>query len=86
MDKINAMFELGGFLMMLPSLIRSYRLKQIVGVHWATPAFFWGWGLWNAFYYPHLDQWFSFAAGLLLVVSNTTWFLMVLLYTPRRAA
>ena len=83
MDMLNAGFELMGFVMMLPSIIRAYRLRSVVGVHWATPAFFWIWGLWNVFYYPHLGQWFSFTAGLLLVISNTAWFLLVLRYTPR---
>lgn len=82
-DLINAGFELGGFIMMLPSLVRAWRLRAIVGVHWATPAFFWSWGLWNVFYYPHLDQWLSFTAGLLLIVSNSAWFAMVILFTRK---
>jgi len=51
----------------------------------------WGfdaWMLWpivkldrDVFYYPSLDQWFSFGAGLLVLVANTAWLCCVLRYT-----
>jgi hypothetical protein len=83
MDLINALFELGGTFMMLPSLERVYRTKIVQGVHWLTPLFFWLWGLWNIFYYPSLDQGLSFIAGCLLFVTNTAWLYLILRYTPR---
>lgn len=83
MDGINASFELLGAAFIAPSIWRAMRLKKVEGVHWLTPAFFWSWGLWNVFYYPHLGQTWSFLAGLLLMVANTLWLYAVLRYTPR---
>ena len=80
-DLINGSFELFGCAAIAPSIIRSLRLKVVQGVHWATPTFFWSWGLWNIVYYPSLDQWFSFGAGLLVLFANTAWLYCVLKYT-----
>jgi hypothetical protein len=35
----------------------------------------------NVFYYPSLDQWFSFGAGLLVLFANTAWLYCVVKYT-----
>lgn len=83
MDHINALFELGGTLLMLPTLIRSWRLGTVQGVHLATPLFFWSWGLWNILYYPSLGQFWSFTAGILLFITNTAWIVMVWCLTPK---
>lgn len=83
MDGINAMFELMGAAMLLPSVFRAIRLKTVQGVHIATPLFFWLWGLWNVIYYPSLAQWQSTLAGLLLLTVNTVWLWLVWRYTPK---
>jgi hypothetical protein len=59
---------------------------EVRGVHWSTPTFFWSWGFWNVFYYPSLDQWFSFGAGLLVLFANTAWLYCVLKYTKHDVA
>jgi hypothetical protein len=40
-------------------------------------------GFWNLFYYPHLDQWLSFAGGVLIVLANTVWIAMAVHYGSR---
>jgi len=83
MDLVNAAFELGGTLLMVPTLMRSWRLREVRGVHLSTPLFFWGWGLWNILYYPALGQSWSFAAGCLLALTNTLWIGTVWALTPK---
>jgi hypothetical protein len=84
MDKINAVAEVIACIVLLPSIMRAWRMKVVQGVHWLTPAFFWSYGIWNLFYYHSLEQWWSGMAGILLATQNTVWLLMVILYTPRR--
>jgi len=50
------------------------------GVHWAPIIFFWAWGMWNLFYYPSLDQWWSFTGGLWIVLANGVWMCQILYY------
>lgn len=85
MDLVNAAFELGGTFLMLPTLIRAWRLGVVQGVHLATPLFFWSWGVWNILYYPSLGQTWSFIAGVLLCITNTFWIYAVWKFTPRSA-
>jgi hypothetical protein len=69
-DIINGSFELGGAVINLMNVRQIFRDKQVKGVHWSPFVFFTAWGLWNLFYYPHLGQWFSLSAGILLVMVN----------------
>lgn len=50
------------------------------GAHWAPIIFFWAWGMWNLYYYPSLDQWWSFAGGLWIVFANGVWMCQILYY------
>lgn len=72
-DLINGLFEsAGGFFISL-SIVKLYREKLVRGVSWVHAAFFSTWGLWNLYFYPHLDQWMSFYGGAFLVAANATW-------------
>lgn len=79
-DLINGLFELGGgiFLMLNIRLIRQHRRLQ--GVHWWPTLHFTAWGVWNLFYYSHLDQVLSFLGGVLIVIVNTVWLAHIALY------
>jgi len=79
-DIINALFELGGGFLLCMNCWRLYKDKKVMGVYWPVSAFFATWGLWNIYYYPHLDQWWSFYAGILLVAANIVWVAMALYY------
>lgn len=83
-DAINGFFELGGALLLLLNVRAILRDREVSGIHWGPTAFFTAWGLWNLFYYPSLDQWFSFAGGVAIVTVNAVWLALVLKY--RRAA
>lgn len=72
-DIINGLFESVGGLFILLSVLNLHRAKVVRGVSGIHVGFFSAWGYWNLFYYPHLDQWFSFAGGLGIVIINTVW-------------
>jgi len=72
-DIINGLFEFIGSLMLWRNVRQLYRDKQIKGVTWGTTTFFMMWGYWNMFFYPHLNQWFSFLGGCSITLANTVW-------------
>ena len=79
-DLINGAFELfGGFLLFLHcrQIIKD---KEVKGVSWIAVAFFASWGYWNLYYYPHLHQTISFIGGIVVVIANTTWLILILYY------
>lgn len=80
MDAINAGFELVGAILMVLNIRAVLRDKMVRGVNWLVIAFFASWGFWNLLYYPHLGQWFSFAAGVLLVTGNTVYAALLVYY------
>ncbi len=79
-DIVNGSFEvLGGFFVGLhcTSLLRD---KQVRGADWRAAAFFWVWGTWNLFYYPHLEQWWSLFGSMFVTVMNSLWLFLMIYY------
>lgn len=84
-DILNAAFEFIGGCMIANNIRVLIRHKQVRGVSKLTVAFFMAWGCWNVFYYPHLDQMWSFAAGLFICVVNAVWLGLMLWYAQHGA-
>ena len=83
-DLANGCFEgIAGFMLWFNSL-KLYRDKQLKGVLIFPTAFFALWGYWNLFYYPHLNQWVSFAMGINVVLANTVWVILAIHYQRRK--
>lgn len=80
-DLVNGSFELVGGFFLWKNVRQLLKDKEVKGVHWGPTMFFFLWGLWNLFYYPHLDQWFSFVGGLNIVVANGMWVYLMMKYT-----
>lgn len=79
-DLINGAFEfLAGFFVMMHCR-RLFIDKQVKGVSLVATAFFTSWGIWNLYYYPHLEQWLSFYGGLSIVIANAFWIGMMIYY------
>jgi hypothetical protein len=79
-DLINGSFEfLAGF-MILNHCRVAIKDKHVAGVSILSTAFFSIWGIWNLWYYPHLNQMWSFYGGLLIVVANCYWVFLMLKY------
>jgi hypothetical protein len=83
-DLVNGAFEVSGGVFNLMNVWALYRAKAIRGVSLAPTAVFTLWGFWNLWYYPHLDQWLSFAGGCGIVLSNAAWVVMAIYYTRIR--
>ncbi len=80
-DLINGLFELVTGLAAWHGCWRLFCDKQMKGfsglLMWVVTL----WGYWNLYYYPHLDQWLSFTAGLVVVSANTTYVWLMVWYS-----
>lgn len=72
-DAINGLFEGLGSLAIWQNVKALLRHRQVRGVSLLPTAFFTAWGIWNLFYYPALQQWWSFLGGCSIVVANAFW-------------
>jgi len=79
-DIMNALFEFIGGLFLWMNVLTLYKDKVIKGVYYPTVIFFFLWGIWNLWYYPSLNQWWSFAGGLWLATANLVWILLFMYY------
>lgn len=84
-DLINGLFEFTGAIMLSRNVVQLHRDKMVKGVHWNATAFFTSWGLWNLYYYPALDQWWSFAGGLAIVSVNAVWLAQTFYYLRKNS-
>ena len=79
-DNINSSFEFFGGLFIMLSIIKLYKDKKVRGVSFIHVGYFAMWGYWNIYYYPHLNQWFSFVGGLIVTLINTFWLGQIIYY------
>jgi hypothetical protein len=85
-DLVNGLFEGLGSLFISISILKLYRDKLVRGISYFYVAFFAVWGYWNIYYYPHLNQWFSFTGGLLVAIANTVYTIMLIYYTVKETS
>lgn len=79
-DLTNGLFEVLGALAILGHIVRVLNDKSVAGVSIWAGVFFSMWGVWNLWYYPHLDQWWSFYGTLAIVTGNLTWISLLVYY------
>ena len=82
-DMINALFESSAGLFLWNNVRLLFKQKRVRGVSVLSTAVFTLWGFWNLYYYPHLNQWWSFFGGLWVVTANTTWVYLALHYRKK---
>lgn len=82
-DLLNSFFQLGGAFVVWLSVRQLLRTKNPDGVSLVHVAFFTTWGAWNLYYYPHLEQWFTFAASCMLFIGDATWCWLLWKYRRR---
>ena len=85
-DLINGLFECIGALVLTMNVRQLLKDKVLHGVHILPTIFYTCWGLWNLYYYPALDQWFSFFGGLAIVIVNAVWVVLAIKYSRRQHA
>ena len=79
-DIMNALFEFVGGLFLWMNVITLYKDKATKGIYYPTVVFFFFWGVWNLWYYPSLNQWWSFVGGVWLATANLVWILLFIYY------
>ena len=82
-DIINGVFESAGGFFIALSVFKLARERVVRGVSLIHVGFFTSWGFWNLYFYPHLDQWMSFAGGAFLVTVNAIWLCQIVYYLAR---
>ena len=80
-DIINGLFELLGGAFLFRNVFTLYRHKQVKGVSVLSTSFFMAWGVWNLWFYPAVDCWWSFVGGIVIVVANTIWVTQMIYYS-----
>jgi hypothetical protein len=76
-DTINGLFELCASLFIFNQCRVLWNSKQADGVSMVSIIFFISWAIWNLIYYPSLGQTFSFYAGILVMIANSTWVFLI---------
>jgi hypothetical protein len=79
-DKINGLFELAGALFLLNHCRILFNDKRVAGVSVLSTFFFFSWGVWNIYYYPHLNQVWSFYGGICITVAHMIYVAMLAYY------
>jgi len=79
-DLTNGLFELIGSIFVWINIYKIHQDKIVKGIYWPFSIFFAMWGFWNLYYYPFLDQWLSFWAGLVMATGNVVWVWMAYYY------
>lgn len=77
-DLINGSFQIGACLVSILNVREVWRRRAVAGVHWIATGFFFSWGLWNIFYYSHLNQMLSLYAGITVCVINAVYLFSIL--------
>jgi hypothetical protein len=72
-DLVNGIFEVLASVFILNHVRVLWKSKQAHGVSLVSTVFFACWGVFNLFYYPHLDQRVSFYAGISVMAANLIW-------------
>lgn len=72
-DMINGLFEMFGGVAIANHCRLIYRQRCVHGVSKLSVVFFLSWGLYNLWFYPHLDLPWSFAGGVVLCTMNFVW-------------
>lgn len=72
-DLANGLWEAAGSLVGLLASLQVLRDRRVEGTRWWLPLFFWSWCAWNLWYYPAIDQWWSFLGACLMFLSNGTY-------------
>lgn len=84
-DIINAMFHFCGGWFILLHILTLRKDKSVRGVNTLAAAFFCTWGAWNIYFYPHLEQLWSFAAGIFIFLMNAVWVGQMIYYKRKEA-
>lgn len=78
-DLVNAAFNVAATGFTLNNVRVILKDRMLAGFSVLTNFFFFGWTIWNLFFYSHLHQWYSFGGGVLLLLADI-WYIGLILY------
>ena len=79
-DLINAFFPFVGSLFVALNIHKLYKDKEVKGIHWFSPLFFYTGHAWGIYFFYSLGQWNSFVGGSVLLFSSMIWYSLMLYY------
>jgi len=79
-DLINGSFELLSGLLTILNIVKLIKDKQLKGISYIPIVFFTMWGIWNLYYYPSLNQIYSFIGGMIITIVNLVWLMLLIYY------
>ena len=83
-DLINGCFEGIGALFLTINVKKLYKEKELKGVSWIPTTYFSLWGVYNIYYYSHLQQMLSWYGGIAIVLVNAVWLSMIYYYYRKK--
>jgi hypothetical protein len=79
-DIFNGLLEFVCAVMLCLDIRALAQDGDVAGISIGARGFFWCWSIWNLWWYPHLDQWFSFAGAVCVLVPQTLWIYLLVRY------
>jgi hypothetical protein len=83
-DFLNGSLELVCAGMLYLDVRTLLKHKTVQGISIIARTFFWGWSIWNLWWYPHLHQTFSFVGALAVMLPQTFWLGMLIRYKTKK--
>ena len=79
-DLINSIFEFSAGAFISLHCYATIKSKTARGVSVVAIVFFVIWGGWNLYYYPYLNQLFSFVGSIFALTDNAIWIILIIYY------
>jgi hypothetical protein len=83
-DLVNGGFEFIGGIICWLNVCKLYQDKQIKGVSVSASIFFTLFAIWGVYYYPNLNQPFSFVGAICLAAGNLSWLILLSYFLFKR--
>jgi len=82
-DMVNGSFQFCAAPFIILSIIKLHKDKMVRGVSCLQVGFFTSLGMWNLYYFPHLNQWASFWGGFSVALADLIWLIQMIYYIKK---
>jgi hypothetical protein len=79
-DIINAFFPFVGAGLVALNIKQLYNDKEVKGIHWFPPLFFYTGQAWGVYFFYSLGQYYSFVGASILLSVSMVWYTMMIYY------